>query len=332
MRKNLLADLVGKSPELTPVNSDPSPAKPAPLGSKGAVGAMSRALAQFSTERDAAAKVMTGQEVVEIDPAFIDRSIVKDRMPGSAADHALLVASIREHGQQVPVLLRPHPDHPERFQIAYGHRRVEALRSLARPVRAVVRALNDAELVVAQGQENSARKDLSFIERATFGRQLEDLGFARETIMAALSVDKTELSRLIAVARAVPATSLKLSDQRRERAAIGGWIWRGSSKEGQRSKAAEKAIAADDFSELDSDARFARVLAATAPRSSPAAKAQTWKSSSGSATAKISQDRSVVTVAIDRDPEFGKFVADNLDEFYRQFQARRGGVSGPKGE
>ena len=124
-------------------------------------------------------------------------------MKGTDQDHTNLKELIRQHGQQVPVLLRPHPSQPGRFQVAYGHRRVRALAELERPVRAVVRELSDDELVVAQGQENNARKDLSFIERASFATTLEDRSFGRETIMAALNVDKTELSRLISVSRAV---------------------------------------------------------------------------------------------------------------------------------
>ncbi len=59
--------------------------------------------------------------------------------------------------------------------------------------------------MVAQGKENSEREDLTFIERAALPPRLEDRKFSREIIMASLSVDKTELSRLISIAR-VPAT------------------------------------------------------------------------------------------------------------------------------
>ena len=49
------------------------------------------------------------------------------------------------------------------YQVAYGHRRVRATAILGIKVRAIVRDLTDAELVIAQGQENNARQDLSFI-------------------------------------------------------------------------------------------------------------------------------------------------------------------------
>ena len=41
-------------------------------------------------------------------------------------------------------------------------------------MKAIVRALSDDELIIAQGVENSAREDLSFIERAVFALRLED--------------------------------------------------------------------------------------------------------------------------------------------------------------
>ena len=190
-RKNLLADLLG--PKLTAVNSGesgneiksamvPDPPRQPTLGARGAVGAMSRSLELMSSERDAAKalaeQVASGQHVVEIDTALIDPSIVQDRLPdGAGSGHAALVASIRDQGQLVPVLLRRHPDMPGRYQVAYGHRRVKALRELRRPVAAIVRALSDNDLVIAQGKENSDRRDLSFIERGVFAATLEERKF-----------------------------------------------------------------------------------------------------------------------------------------------------------
>ena len=66
-----------------------------------------------------------------------------------------------------------------------------------------MRPLSDAELVVAQGKENNERRDLSFIERALFAAHLEERGFDRGTIQAALGVDKPEVSRLISVATTI---------------------------------------------------------------------------------------------------------------------------------
>ena len=185
-RKNLLADLTQN--ELPAGNSFPAP-KTEPFearalfsAGRGAIGAVSRSIDQLKS-----------QAVIELAAHLIDASFIEDRLGTSPEDHASLVASIREHGQQVPILVRPNPQQEGRYQIAYGHRRLRAAIELERPVRAIVKPLTDEQLVVAQGQENSARTDLSFIERALFAAQLEARGFNRETIMAALSIDKTGL-------------------------------------------------------------------------------------------------------------------------------------------
>lgn len=171
----------------------------------GPVRTMGLALDKMEQENravhDALAK---GMAVVEVEPGLIDGSFVRDRIEGDEAGFAEFRASIEARGQEVPILIRPHPESQGRYQVAYGHRRLRAVADLGRKVRAVVRPMTEAELVIAQGVENSARKDLTYIEKAVFAMRLEDRGFERPVIMDALSTDKGELSKLISVARDVP--------------------------------------------------------------------------------------------------------------------------------
>ena len=102
------------------------------------------------------------------------------------------------------MLVRPHPEAPGRYQTAYGHRRIRAAARLGLPVRAIVRELTDGELVLAQGKENTERRDLSFIERALFAKALAERGFERAIVQDALSLHKSEVARLLQVAEAVP--------------------------------------------------------------------------------------------------------------------------------
>ena len=136
-------------------------------------------------------QLSAGQSVVELNPEDIDASFVPDRMAPSEDDHRKLVEAIRSEGQLVPILVRPHPEKLGRYQIAYGHRRHRAITELGIMVRAVVRELTDEQLVVAQGQENSALLDLSFIEKAYFAAAIEDRGFDRTVIIAGLPSGKT---------------------------------------------------------------------------------------------------------------------------------------------
>ena len=82
---------------------------------------------------------------------------------------------------------------------------LELRRDFRIPVRAIVKALTDEELAIAQAKENLERQDLSYIERALLARQLEERQFDRAMIMGALGVDKGDLSRLLSVAHGVPA-------------------------------------------------------------------------------------------------------------------------------
>jgi ParB family chromosome partitioning protein len=200
--RDALRELLGSA---TAKESVPSPA---PHKISGAVKAMNLGLQRLSDEA-AAAKALreslaSAEQVVDIEPTLVDSSFISDRLSLEVdPDFSRLKESMAAHGQQVPILVRRHPLEPARFQAAYGHRRLRAARELGIRVKAVVKTLSDSELVVAQGQENSERTDLSFIERALFAANLDKRGFTRETICAALSVDSPEASRLLSVASAV---------------------------------------------------------------------------------------------------------------------------------
>ncbi|MCI5042347.1 MAG: plasmid partitioning protein RepB [Donghicola eburneus] len=185
-RKNLLGNLSNPTGE-----DAPAPAKP--RRTTGAIGAVSQQIADLKT-----------RALAEIPPELIDDAGLKDRLDDDPDGLAALVSSIKEYGQQVPVLLRQSPTDGNRYEIVYGRRRVAALRELGMPVRAMVRVLNDRDLIVAQGQENAARKDLTFIEKANFARQMVENGFERKVICDALHIDKTVISRMLSVTDAVP--------------------------------------------------------------------------------------------------------------------------------
>lgn len=195
----------------------PPPAEPAASrgtepqrAASGAVRAMGLSLGSLAREAEEARNlrqaIEDGERIVELDCALISSSFVEDRFARGETDGEFmgLVDSIRESGQQVPILVRPHPDRPGHFQTAYGHRRLAAVRSLDRKVKAIVRPLTDDELVLAQGKENAERRDLTFIERAFFAQALVQRGFARKVVEDALGVQKSEVSRLLQVADSIP--------------------------------------------------------------------------------------------------------------------------------
>lgn len=145
-----------------------------------------------------------GHKVWELDPADIDDSRFADRLdPSDVAD---LRASIEANGQTVPVLVRRDPGDPARYLLVYGRRRLEAIRSSDRVtrVRALIATLDDDAAIRAQVSENTGRRDLSYIERALFARELLDSGFGNQSQIAdVLNSTKSAISMAIGVANAV---------------------------------------------------------------------------------------------------------------------------------
>ena len=190
------------SPVLSADNNPPEARRVA----AGAVRSMKETFSDIERENEVLrARIAGGEHVIEIDPGLIDPSPFADRFnQEDDPSFEALKQSIAERGQEIPILLRAHSAAPGRYQTAFGHRRVRAARVLGRPVKAIVRALSDDELIIAQGVENSAREDLSFIERAVFALRLETAGRNRAVIQQALAIDRAEASKLISVAKAVP--------------------------------------------------------------------------------------------------------------------------------
>ena len=147
---------------------------------------------------------LTSRSVQEIDPEMIEDTGLKDRLGSLDDDVAELRDSIAKHGQQVPILLRPHPTLSGRYQVVYGRRRLAAIRALRTPVKALIRTLSDEEAVLAQGQENNLRKDPSFIEKALFAGDLEEAGYDARVVQDALNVNRSHTSHMRKVREAFP--------------------------------------------------------------------------------------------------------------------------------
>lgn len=296
--------------------------------SAGAVRAMQSTFSDIERENEELrAKLEGGATFLEVAPDLIDPSPFADRFE-QADDPAfeVLRQSIEERGQEIPVLLRVHPGAPGRYQTAYGHRRVRAARSLGRSVKALVRPLSDDELVMAQGVENSAREDLSFIERAVFALKLEEGGRSRLVIQQALAVDKAEASKLISVAKAAPREFIRAIGKAPK---VGRPRWLEfieALKDDAARMRAIAAIGADDFSRMDSDERFAYALAA-AQRKSVAPTAQPagvrLVDSCGALIGEMRASNRNIRLALAQPaaPAFAAFLSDRLPDLYEEFRS-----------
>ncbi|MHA6732384.1 plasmid partitioning protein RepB [Devosia sp. A369] len=329
-RKDALNSLFLGRP--APTTTETSPAKHPERVRSGAIGAMGTSLQELTQGARSAAKLqeqlLAGDHVVTLDPALIDPSPISDRLP-AALDPGFdeLVSSIDRHGQQVPVLVRPNAAAPGRYQIAYGRRRLRALAQLTRPVKAIVRDLTDDELVVAQGRENLDRADLSFIEKALFAKRLEDAGYDRSIILAALSAHKADLSRYITIARRIPE---ELARQIGPAARVGRARWSALAEALAKPEASvriDEIIDSESFRSADSDGRFNMVFETVAPSVKRPAKGRGWNLPEGRRAALVERRGSQTAITFDekRVPDFAAFVAARLDALYTEFVNKEGG-------
>ncbi|MPR09195.1 plasmid partitioning protein RepB [Microvirga tunisiensis] len=319
---------------LSPVTRDAAP-KPVPerkaSATPGSLKVMGMSLESINADAEELealrSQMASGNRVIEIDPDVVDRSPFHDRLDaddGANEAFEALKASIADGGQQVPILVRPHPEREGRYQAAYGHRRMRAAKALGIKVKAIVRNLEDRELVVAQGKENLDRSDLSFIERAQFAAALEDRGFDRATIGAAVEPNKGNLSVLLSVARAVPADVVAAIGPA---AKIGRPRWIEFTALLQSPGALERVretLAGTAGLSADSNVRFNNAMAAAM------APAKTQKAAAGPQHVVSAQGERIATLErgvkraklVLQEPDFAAFVAERLSALHAEWRTK----------
>jgi ParB family chromosome partitioning protein len=110
-----------------------------------------------------------------------------------------LASSIREKGIVQPVLLRPTPDQPGRFQLVAGERRWRAAQ-IARlhEIPAVVRELTDAECYEIALIENIQRQDLSVIDEAQgYAKLLEINSYTQDQVAKIIGKSRSHIANLL---------------------------------------------------------------------------------------------------------------------------------------
>ena len=265
--------------------------------------------------------------VVELDPDLVDGSFVADRIDEDDEAFQELLTAVRERGQDSPILVRPHPAAAGRYQVVFGHRRVKVAKHLGRQVRAVVKALEDQDHVIAQGQENAARSNLSFIERALFAKRLGDLGYDQSIIKSALAIDATTFSKMQSVGAHIPEDIIL---------AIGAAKATGRDRWWQLSKLLEmpgnaakaKALVASGELEAETgDARFGQLFdllsrANKRPAKAAASRQKAWAPTDKSLRVDITDNGKAFTLALKAKnaSRFGSYITDRLEELYREFQ------------
>ena len=136
--------------------------------------------------------------------AMIDTALIKanpDQPRRTFTEEALkeLTDSVREKGIIQPLILRKDPRDPNGYQIVAGERRWRAAqRAQLHQVPAIVRELDDTEVLEIAIIENIQRADLNAVEEAAGYRQLMDrFGHTQEKLSAALGKSRSHIANLM---------------------------------------------------------------------------------------------------------------------------------------
>lgn len=295
----------------------------------GVIGATQRSLSDIREERDELQKLLAGRNGIEIEPDLIDPSPFPDRLPDDdSVEFHQFMKLISEEGQKVPIQVRRHTSKPGRYEIVYGHRRWRAARELKIAVKATIVELSDAELVIAQGIENAARQDLSWIERALFANTMDDAGIKARDIRAALNIDDPELARLRFIVKSVPGDMIR-SIGRAPKIGRPRWIEFAKmlSSNPQSVDHAHRTLSSDKVKLLPSDERFVAVLRELKAKTTGTAENYLIKSADGEEAGSISSRGKEIRLSLAKTPRpaFVKYQGERVIDLLNEFERQEGG-------
>lgn len=332
-RKSLVDQMFGKPLDketlLARSAKNKEAAKATSINSTAAVKAVSKSLTSVEeTNNKLKEMISQGTQAVDLDPVLIEASFVRDRL--SLDDDAAfdqLQASIAESGQQVPILVRSHPEMKGRYQIAYGHRRWMACKNLGKKVLVFVRELNDEQLLIAQGQENHERKNLSYLETVLFCTRLSE-NFPQTVICTAVGKAKSTVSMYLKLARQLPSEEIlervgaapTIGRPRWEEFAA---LWQDPSVQKTVEEFLET-VSNERFDGVSSDDRFKLLLSiAKKSLSSSSSSIKGYKADIGpdkEIQVKQTDQRLTLEVDLQKHPKFADFLQDNISDLINKFR------------
>jgi len=122
--------------------------------------------------------------------------------PRTAMDPARLhelTESIRHQGVLQPILARPHPDQPGRYQIIAGERRWRAAQAAGlSDIPVLVRTLSDTDAMAASLVENLQRQDLDPIEEAeAYKRLIAEYGMTQDGLGGLIGKSRSHVANTL---------------------------------------------------------------------------------------------------------------------------------------
>ncbi len=143
---------------------------------------------------------------------FLSPGPFQPRGPIDTDSLAELIESVRARGILQPLLARPDPDAPDRYQIIAGERRWRAAQAAGlHEVPALVRDLSNAEAMAAALVENLQRQDLNAIEEAEgYRRLLEEFGLTQDQLGEAVGKSRSHVANTVRLLNLPPTVQIEV--------------------------------------------------------------------------------------------------------------------------
>jgi ParB family transcriptional regulator, chromosome partitioning protein len=312
----------------TPDNETNEKSLPARRHSSPVISNVGKALSHLSED-----------SILSLDPSKVDRSPFQDRFEADTeaeAELEVLKLSIATEGQKIPVLVRPHPTKTDRYQLAYGHRRMAAVMAIMneaeRPelvkLKAYVRELTDRQLIEEQALENGVRENLTWIELAMWAAQLKEAGLSHRAICPVLGLSEAGVSHLFRVTSVIPADIIYAIGRAR---LVGRPKWTTFAellKEPGRIERARMVLGNDEFKRADGAGRIALATAAAthtvkAAGDKPLDPVDFTLGERVLGRMKTSSSGTAISIPKKEDA-FARWLADRMPELVREFSNRTG--------
>lgn len=172
-------------------------------GGKGGSKTLGRGLSALLGDIEEAAEETAGAPgtggTAEIPIELIHPNPEQPRRRFDAAELEELAASLRERGVIQPVVLRPHPEKTQEYQIVAGERRWRAAQmAQLHALPAVVRDIDDQLVLEIAIVENVQRQGLDPLEEAEGYRQLIDrFGYTQEALSRVIGKSRSHLANTL---------------------------------------------------------------------------------------------------------------------------------------
>ncbi|WP_376743904.1 plasmid partitioning protein RepB [Ensifer canadensis] len=315
--------------DMASITANQTPTKPG-YGMTGAAKTVVRSIEDMAENTK---KLMEGEVIVDLDPRLIDASFVADRLSDDDEEFQELLQAIKESGQTTPILVRPSSTDSKRYMVVFGHRRLKVAQELGVPVKAIVKKLDDITSAIVQGQENAARSNLSFIERAYFAQNLLASGMTKDVVRSSLAIDEAMLSKMLGVVETVPASIIQALGASKK---IGRDRWlslRQLVLAPALSKVAVEHSGSAEFLELDEDERFDELhdylkrykvkSAAKTPKT--AASGKDWTSSDRSLNFVMNAKSKKVAIELSNveAKPFSDWLSAHMDRLYDEYKGSK---------